>query len=184
MARRRLPAAARNPHARRESHHQRITDRPRLRADLNKEARSWSQHSASASLERSSWSSSSSRRSCSSCAAAEIGTFSHFGQGHRTTTSLRVREEAFGSWTTSWRSRTPLAVTRRGSPRRGGGRRAMLPLWQYFSRLQKRADESIAAPKGHGPRTLRGCFPCKTPVFRGPPEGAVIAIRGPWKPTP
>jgi hypothetical protein len=25
--------------------------------------------------------------------------------------------------------------------------RAMPPLWQYFSRLQKKADESIAAPK-------------------------------------
>jgi hypothetical protein len=46
----------------------------RVCADLNKEARSWSQHLASASLERSSWSSSSSWRSGSPCAAAEIGT--------------------------------------------------------------------------------------------------------------
>ena len=40
----------------------------RVCADLNKGARSWSQHLASASLERSSWSSSSLRRSCSCCA--------------------------------------------------------------------------------------------------------------------
>jgi hypothetical protein len=36
----------------------------------------------------------------------------------------------------------------------------MPPLGQYFSPLsQPKPVESIAAPKGHGPRTLRGFFP-------------------------
>jgi hypothetical protein len=30
----------------------------------------------------------------------------------------------------------------------------MTPLWQYFSRLLKKADGRIFAPKGNGPRTL------------------------------
>jgi hypothetical protein len=51
------------------------------------------------------------------------------------------------------------------------------------ARVGEKADESIAAPKGHGSRTLR-LFPCKPAVFRGPPEGAVIAIVDPGKPTP
>jgi hypothetical protein len=33
--------------------------------------------------------------------------------------------------------------------------KAMPPLWQYFWRLlNKKANESMAAPKGHGPRAL------------------------------
>lgn len=59
-------------------------------------------------------------------------------------------------------------------------RRAMPPLGQYFSRLQrkKKADDSIAAPKGHGPRTARH-FPCMPAVSGGPREGATIAFMDP-----
>src|SRR5215217_6900605 len=42
----------------------------------------------------------------------------------------------------------------------------------------KPAEESIAAPKGHGPRTLR-LFPLQTGLFRGPLDGAMIAIVDP-----
>jgi hypothetical protein len=42
----------------------------------------------------------------------------------------------------------------------------------------KKADESIAAPKGHGPRTPAG-FSLQTSRFKGPPEGAMIATMDP-----
>ena len=40
----------------------------------------------------------------------------------------------------------------------------------------------LLPPKGADPRTLR-FFPCKRAVYRGPPEGTVIAIVDPDKPT-
>ena len=46
-----------------------------------------------------------------------------------------------------------------------------------------KADESIAAPKGTDSRDLAG-FPCKPAVFRGPLEGAMIAILDPLAGTP
>jgi hypothetical protein len=53
----------------------------------------------------------------------------------------------------------------------------MPPLRQYLSRLLKKC-ESIAAPKGHGPRTP-AAFPLQTGHFKGPPEGAMIAVVDP-----
>jgi len=41
-----------------------------------------------------------------------------------------------------------------------------------------KADESIPDPKGRESRTPR-TFPCKSASFRGPPEGAMIAIVDP-----
>ena len=38
----------------------------------------------------------------------------------------------------------------------------------------------LLPPKGTDPGTLR-IFPCKGSVFKGPPEGAIIAIVGPWQ---
>jgi hypothetical protein len=44
------------------------------------------------------------------------------------------------------------------------------PLWRYFLRLpKKKADESIAAPKGHGPRTA-AYFHLHNSCFWGPTE--------------
>jgi hypothetical protein len=43
--------------------------------------------------------------------------------------------------------------------------KARPPLWQYFSPLLKEADESIAAPKGHGPRTPAGFVPANQPLL-------------------
>ena len=54
--------------------------------------------------------------------------------------------------------------------------KALPPLWQYFLPLQK-ADESIAAPKGHGPPALR-IFPCK-PAFQGTAGRSHDRLRGP-----
>jgi hypothetical protein len=60
----------------------------------------------------------------------------------------------------------------------------MPPLGRYFPRLLKsRKGRRVYC----GPQTERtpdpaGCFPCKTPVFRGPPEGAMIAIVDPQPP--
>ena len=57
----------------------------------------------------------------------------------------------------------------------------MPPLGRYFPRLLKsRKGRRVYC----GPQTERtpdpaGCFPCKTPVFRGPPEGAMIAVVDP-----
>jgi hypothetical protein len=52
----------------------------------------------------------------------------------------------------------------------GGGAKAMPPLWQYFLRLLRKADESIAAPKGRGPRAP-AAFPLQTGRFLGVREG-------------
>jgi hypothetical protein len=55
----------------------------------------------------------------------------------------------------------------------------MPPLWQYFLPLRKaKAVESIAAPKGHGPRTP-AAFPLQTGHFKAPPEEAMIAVVDP-----
>jgi hypothetical protein len=62
--------------------------------------------------------------------------------------------------------------------RRRDGGRGPCPRCGSTCARHERADLSIAAPKGRGPRALRP-FPYKTPVFGGPPEGAMIAIRGP-----
>jgi hypothetical protein len=67
----------------------------------------------------------------------------------------------------------------------------MPPLWQYVPGVKKaraavlrpaakKADEPIAAPKGRESRTPR-TFPCKLAGFRGPHEGAIIAILDPWR---
>jgi len=57
--------------------------------------------------------------------------------------------------------------------------RAMPPLWQYFTRLRKKKpDESIAAPKGHGPRTLRAVSPAKR-AFSGTAGRGHDRHRGP-----
>jgi hypothetical protein len=40
------------------------------------------------------------------------------------------------------------------------------------------ADESMAAPKGHGPPDP-SAFTLQTVIFRGPQEGAMIAIVDP-----
>ena len=42
----------------------------------------------------------------------------------------------------------------------------------------RQADESIAAPKGHGPRTP-AAFSCIAALSRGPREGAIIASLDP-----
>jgi hypothetical protein len=60
----------------------------------------------------------------------------------------------------------------------GGGGRA--PLWQYFSKAKKKQWSPLLPPKGTDPRTL-WLFPCKPAVFRGPPEGAMIATMDPWQ---
>ena len=44
--------------------------------------------------------------------------------------------------------------------------KAMPPLWQYLARLSKKAVESIAAPKGHGPGPC-WLFPLQTGRFQG-----------------
>jgi hypothetical protein len=64
------------------------------------------------------------------------------------------------------------------------GAKAMPPLWQYFSRLLRgKAGESIAAPKGHGPR-LPAAFPLQIGTFLGNHAGATMAIVDPsgWHP--
>ena len=48
--------------------------------------------------------------------------------------------------------------------------KAMPPLWQYFLLTRKQADESIAAPKGHGPPG-HAAFPLKTSSFQGRRKG-------------
>jgi hypothetical protein len=53
------------------------------------------------------------------------------------------------------------------------------PLWQYFLRLQKKADESIPAPKGRGSWTPKP-FPLQIDSFLGTATGAIIAILDPW----
>jgi len=57
----------------------------------------------------------------------------------------------------------------------------MPPLGQYFARLEK--NEFIAAPKGHGPRTL-SAFPLQNDDSWGQQEGTTIAVSDPGKPTP
>ena len=53
-------------------------------------------------------------------------------------------------------------------------------MWQYFAPLPIwQADESIAAPQRARTPDPAGCCPCKTTVFRGPPEGAMIAVVDP-----
>jgi hypothetical protein len=54
----------------------------------------------------------------------------------------------------------------------------MPPLGQYFSRLQKKADESIAAPKGRESRTP-SLFPCKRATSWGAATVAMMAIADP-----
>jgi hypothetical protein len=54
--------------------------------------------------------------------------------------------------------------------------KARPPLWQYFSRLQ--ADESIAAPKGHGPPDS-AIFSLQIGMFLGTTTGTTMAIAGP-----
>jgi hypothetical protein len=54
----------------------------------------------------------------------------------------------------------------------------MPPLWQYFSRLRKKAHEPIAAPKGHGPPDP-AAFPLQSCHFWGPLEGTIIALLDP-----
>jgi hypothetical protein len=44
----------------------------------------------------------------------------------------------------------------------------------------RKALELISAPKERGPRTLR-LFPCKPGRFKGPPEGAMIAVVDPGR---
>jgi hypothetical protein len=56
--------------------------------------------------------------------------------------------------------------------------KAMPPLWQYFLRLRKEADESIAAPKGHGPPDP-AAFPLQTGGFLGTTMGAMTAVVDP-----
>jgi hypothetical protein len=54
------------------------------------------------------------------------------------------------------------------------------PLWQCCSgRQTKKADESIPAPKGHGPPDPAAC-PLQIANFQGPPEGAIIAFLDPF----
>jgi hypothetical protein len=71
---------------------------------------------------------------------------------------------------------------RRGAmivPPRNLSANAMPPLGQYFSRLLVKSQMCpLRPPKGTDPRTLR-LFPCKPAVFRGPPEGAMIAFFDP-----
>jgi hypothetical protein len=54
----------------------------------------------------------------------------------------------------------------------------MPPLRQYLSRLQKRQVSPLLPPKATDPGPC-GFSPCKPVVFRGPPEGAMIAIVDP-----
>jgi hypothetical protein len=54
------------------------------------------------------------------------------------------------------------------------------PLWQYFSPLPQKKGRRLH----YGPQRARtpnpgGLFPCKPAVFRGPPEGAMIAVVDP-----
>ena len=82
-------------------------------------------------------------------------------------------------WGHGCRSWTPAAAGGRFRARaRGGGHAPVVAVL-----LARQADESIAAPKGDGPGPLRA-FSLQTTRFRGPPEGAVIAIMDPGKPTP
>jgi hypothetical protein len=53
----------------------------------------------------------------------------------------------------------------------------MPPLRQYFSRLLRQTSPS-RPPKGTDPGPC-GLFPCKPPIFRGPREGATIALLDP-----
>jgi hypothetical protein len=55
---------------------------------------------------------------------------------------------------------------------------ARAPLWQYFSRLQKKADESIAAPKGRGSPDPRP-FSLQTGRFLATTMGAMMGIADP-----
>jgi hypothetical protein len=55
--------------------------------------------------------------------------------------------------------------------------KAMPPLGQYFSPLARQMSPSLP-PKGTDPQTL-WLFPCTRAVFRGPPEGAMIAVMDP-----
>jgi hypothetical protein len=54
----------------------------------------------------------------------------------------------------------------------------MSPLWQYFSVCKKKADESIAAPKGRESWPLRG-YSCKSGIFRMPQWGAMTSMMAP-----
>jgi hypothetical protein len=47
------------------------------------------------------------------------------------------------------------------------------------SAKKKKADESIAAPKGRADPEPHGLFSCKSAGFRDPPEGTMIAIVDP-----
>jgi hypothetical protein len=55
------------------------------------------------------------------------------------------------------------------------------PVVAVLSRRQTgRQWSPLLPPKGTDPRTL-WLFPCKPAVFRGPPEGAMIATMDPWQ---
>jgi hypothetical protein len=60
--------------------------------------------------------------------------------------------------------------------------KVVTPLGQYFLASAEKADESIAAPKGHGPRTP-AAFPLQTGRFLGTTTGAMMSIADP-RPAP
>jgi hypothetical protein len=64
------------------------------------------------------------------------------------------------------------------SRRRGGGRRPCPPLWQYLSRLQKKARRVHRCPQRGGFTDPRP-FPLQTRCFLGVHEGGHDAVRGP-----
>jgi hypothetical protein len=57
------------------------------------------------------------------------------------------------------------------------GEGAMPPLWQYLTRVRSQTSP-LLPPKDTDPRTL-WLFPCKPAGFKGPQEGAMIAIVDP-----
>jgi len=65
----------------------------------------------------------------------------------------------------------------RASRRRARGRRPC-PVAPVLQATAHRQTSPLLPPKGMDPRTLR-LFPCKPDVFRGPPEGAMIAFLDP-----
>ena len=72
---------------------------------------------------------------------------------------------------------TPSALPRSGLGAVTGGR-GLAPVVAVLVVSAKRQTSPSLPPKGADPRTLRH-FPCKTDVFKGPLEGAMIAIVDP-----